>query len=194
MGVQAAQVSTLADAVRLVQRLFSEAGDGTPIFVGAQHLDNLGPGFAPRIVFVPDEEGELGPPLKLNAGYVASWTHSAAVTVLGVEPGDDEGRFEPAYLIASRVIEAVKALDPAHLTVGPGRPRDVSALKAGGPGAAVRFTLTYARNIPKTAAIWRAAATLTAVSPPDVDRPEGSTGLEFDVSATAAPTAARDEE
>jgi len=46
VGVQAAQVSTLADAVRLVQRLFSEAGDGTPIFVGAQHLDNLGPGFA----------------------------------------------------------------------------------------------------------------------------------------------------
>lgn len=191
MGLQTPNVSTLADVFRLVSKLFSLAGDGTPLFFGSKHLDNLGPGAAPRIVFVPDEEGTLAGPLKINAGYVASWTHGCTVHVLGAEPGDDEGRFEPAYALAARVVTAIKALDPAHLVVAPGRPKDVSALKVGAPGSAISFTFTYATNIAQDAAILAAAKQLTAVSPPDADRPQGDTGNTFTLTTTATPTAAR---
>lgn len=191
MGLGVPPVSTLADVFRLVSRLFSIAGDGTPLFFGKKHLDNLGPGSAPRIVFVPDEEGTLGGPLKLNAGYVASWTHGCTVHVLGVEPGDEEGRFEPAYALAARVVTAIKALDPAHLVVAPGRPKDVSPLKVGAPGSAIAFTFTFATNIAQDAAILAASKQLTPISPPDPDRPEGDTGLSFTLSTTVTPPAAR---
>ena len=191
MGLQTPNVSTLADVFRLVSKLFSLAGDGTPLFFGLKFLDNLGPGSAPRIVFVPDEEGSLAGPLKISAGYVASWTHGCTVHVLGVEPGDDEGRFEPAYALAARVVTAIKALDPAHLVVAPGRPKDVSPLKVGAPGSAISFSFSYQTNIAQDAAILAAAKQLTAISPPDPDRPQGDTGNTFTLDTTATPTAAR---
>lgn len=191
MGLQTPNVSTLADVFRLVSKLFSLAGDGTPLFFGSKHLDNLGPGAAPRIVFVPDEEGSLAGPLKLNAGYVASWTHGCTVHVLGADPGDEEGRLEPAYALAARVVTAIKALDPAHLKVAPGRPRDASPLKTGAPGAVISFSFSYETNIAQDAAILAAAKQLTPISPPDPARPQGDTGTTFTLDATVTPTAAR---
>jgi len=149
------------------------------------------PGAAPRVVFLPDENGEYGPPLKLNAGYVASWRHECGVVVLGVDPGDAEGRFEPAYALADRLVTAIKALDPAHLKIGVARPKDASALKSGGPGRAVRLSFAYERNIAQDAAILAAAKQLTAISPPDPARPQGSTGNTFTLDATVTPTAER---
>lgn len=191
MGASAPSVSTLSDVIRRVEALFSLIGDGTPILVGSKHRDNLGPGAPPCIVFVPDEEGEMGPPLKLNAGYIASWSHGCGVFVIGVEPGDDEGRFEPAYEIAARVVAALKACDPGHVEVGVARPKDESPLKAGLPGAVVRLSFVYRRNIPQNKAIERAAKELVAVSPPDPDRPQGSTGNTFTMTTTATPTESR---
>lgn len=191
MGVQNMPVSTLSDVIRRVELLFSKLGDGTPILVGSKHLDNLGPSSAPRIVFVPDESGELGGALKVNSGYIASWSHGCGVVVQGVEPGDDEGRFEPAYMLAGRVVAALKALDPAHVEVGGARPKDESPLRAGSPGAVVRFSFVYRRNIPQDQAVLRAARELIAVSPVDPDRPQGSTGNSFDLALTATPTASR---
>ena len=191
MGLGVPSVSTLADVIRRVQQLFSLAGDGTPILVGSKHLDNLGPGAAPRIVFVPDEEGTLGGPLKVNMGYVASWTHGCAVHVLGVEPGDDEGRFEPAVALASRVVTALKTLDPAHLVLAPGRPKDASALKVGAPGSVIAFSFSYQTNIAQDAAILAAAKQLVPVSPPDPARPEGDNGNGYTLSATVALPASR---
>ncbi len=191
MGSQAPSVSTLSDVFRLIEQVYSLAGDGTPLLVGSEHLDNLGPGSAPRIVFLPDEDGQYDAALKFNAGYVASWKHECGVVVLGVDPGDAEGRFEPAYALADRLVAALKALDPAHLKIGAARPKDASALKAQGPGRAVRFSFVYERNIPVDRPILRAAKQLTAISPPDPARPQGSTGNTFTLDATVTPTAER---
>lgn len=191
MGLQTPKISTLSDVFRLIERVYSLAGDGTPLFVGAEHLDNLGPGAAPRVVFLPDEEGQYGGALKFNGGWIASWTHGCGVVALGADAGDAEGRFEPAYALADRVVATLKALDPAHLKIGAARPKDASALKSGGPGRAVRFSFVYERNIAQDAAILAAAKQITSVSPPDADRPQGDTGNTFTLSTTATPTAAR---
>lgn len=187
MPSQPMPVSTLSDVIRLVQAIFGYLGDGTPIMVGAAYLEEPGPGAPPRVVFVPDSEGKLGPTTKINAGYVASWTHGCRVHVRGVEPGDDPGRFEPVYLLAARVIDVLKACDPAHVIVGPGNPKDASPLAVDAPsGAEVVFTFAYVRNIAADPAVLRAARQITSVSPPDPDRPQGSTGKNFDVGTTAS--------
>lgn len=186
MPSAAAQVSTLADVLRLVQHVFSLMGDGTPLMIAEQYLHEPGPGSAPRVVFVPNKTGKLGPPLKLNAGYIASWTHGCEVYVRGAEPGDDPGRFEPAYALAGRVIDVIKALDPGHIVVAPGNPEDDSPLRVDSPpGADIKFTFTYATNIAQDPAVLRAVRLINSISPPNPDKPGGDTGNSFNVAALA---------
>lgn len=187
MPSQAMPVSTIADVIRLVQHVFSILGDGTPIMVGAQYLRETGPGSAPRVVFVPEETGKFDAALKLNSGYVASWTHVCLVHVRGAEPGDDPGRFEPAHQLAARVVTILKNLDPGHIVLAPGNPRDDSPLPVDGPGADIVFQFSYQTNIAQDPAVLRAIRTaITSVSPPNPDQPQGNSGQSITVSAAGA--------
>lgn len=187
MPSQSMPVSTLSDVIRLVQHVFSILGDGTPIMVGEQYLRETGPGSAPRVVFVPEDRGSFDAALKLNSGYIASWTHVCKVTVRGAEPGDDPGRFEPAYLLAARVTTILKNLDPGHVKLAPGNPRDNSPLNVDGPGADIVFQFAYSTNIAQDPAVLRAIATaMTSVSPPNPDQPGGDSGQTLAVAVTSA--------
>lgn len=186
MPSTAQPVSTMADVLRLVQAVFSFLGDGTPLLIGAAFLDEPGPGSGPRVVFVPDENGAFAPAQKIGAGYVASWAHGCTVYVRGVEPGDDAGRLEPAYVLAARVATVLKALDPAHISATPGGPRDDSPQRVPGPGGAdIVFRFTYVANIAQDPAILRAVRQVVSISPPNPDQPGGDTGNTFVVSAPA---------
>lgn len=186
MPAAAPLVSTLADVLRLVERVFSLLGDGTPILIGKRYLEEPGPGSAPRVVFVPADGGKLGTPTKLNMGYVASWSHGCAVHVRGVEPGDDAGRFEPTYALAGRVIDVLRNLDPGHIEIAASTPRDTSPTSVTSPtGAEIAFTFTYVTNIAHEPAVRRAIAQLTSVSPPTPDQPGGSTGKDYTITTSA---------
>lgn len=178
-------VSTLADVLRLFEAVFSFMGDGTPIMVGKQYLNEPGPGSAPRIVFVPDDRGRFGPALKMNCGYTASWTHGCKVFVRGAEPGDDPGRLEPAYRLAARACDVLKGLDPGHIVLAPGNPREDSPLPVDGPGADIAFEFSYQTNIPTDPAVLRALRQIVSVSPPNPDKPGGDTGNTIVVNASA---------
>lgn len=177
-----ALASTLADVFRLVEVVFGLLKDGTPLMFGAQYRDEPGPGSALRVVFIPDDSGRFGPAQKVSAGYSASWSHGCTVAVRGVEPGDDPRRFEPAYLLAARVADILKQLDPGHVVLAPGNPRDTSPLAVEGPsGAEITFSFTYTTNIPTDPAVTKTIARIQSVSPPDPDRPGGDTGNTFTV-------------
>jgi hypothetical protein len=191
MPSQAAEVSTLADVIRLFQRVYSQLGDGTPIMVGKAFLAEPGPGSPPRIVFVPEDgNGKFGPPLKMGPSYIASRTWTCDVAVRGAE-GDEAGRFEPTWAMAARALTVLKNLDPGHITVYPGKVRDDSPLAVGGAGGAgERFYFTYASNIAQDPAVLAAIkACITSISPPNPDQPGGSNGKEYTVNA--APDAVR---
>ena len=103
-----------------------------------------------------------------------------------VEPGDDAGRLEPAYVLAARVATVLKALDPAHSSATPGGPRDDSPQRVPGPGGAdIVFRFTYVANIAQDPAILRAVRQVVSISPPNPDQPGGDTGNTFVVSAPA---------
>lgn len=178
-------VSTMSDVLRLVQQVFSLMGDGTPIMIGSQYLNETGPGSAPRIVFVPEDRGTFEAVLKMNAGYTASWRHVCKVAVRGAEPGDDPGRFEPAYRLAARVCDVLKGLSPGNIVLAPGGPRDTSPLAVPGPGADIAFAFAFSTNIATDPAVMRALRLIQSVSPPNPDKPGGDTGQTIDVTATA---------
>lgn len=180
-----AQVSTLDDVLQRVQRVFSLMRDGTPIMVGAQYEREPGPGTPPRVVFIPDAQGRLGGVEKVSAGYVAQWLHGCRVRVLGAESGDDSSRAEAAKRLAFRVICVLRALDPGHIELAPGNPRDTSALAVDGPGVDLTFSFTYVAHVPQEQAVLRAVKQLESVSPPDPDRPQGDTGKQIVVSVSA---------
>lgn len=187
MPSQPMPVSTLAVLIRLAERVLRELGDGTAVMVGRQYLVEPGPGSAPRIVFVPEDRGRLDGALKVSAGYLASWSHVCQVSVRGAEPGDDSGRLEPAYQLADRVIQILKGLDPAHVVLAPGGPRDTSPQDVdGAPGVDVTFAFTYTRSVAQDPAVLKAIRKIQSVSPPDPDRPLGDTGQTFTVGAAAA--------
>lgn len=180
-----AQVSTLDDVLQRVRDVFQIMGDGTPIMIGTQYEREPGPGAPPRVVFIPDEQGKLGAVEKVSAGYIAQWLHGCRVRVLAAESGDDGSRAEAAKRLAFRVIAVLKALDPGHIVLAPGNPKDTSALAVDGPGVDITFTFTYVAHIPQEPAVLNAVKQLASVSPPDPDRPQGSTGKQIVVSMSA---------
>jgi len=178
-------VSTLSDVLRRVQLLFSELGDGTPILIGKQHVSEPGPGSPPRIVFVPDERGRLLSAQQLNSGYLAAWSHGCTVHVRGVDGGEEAGRLDAAVALADRVIQCLKALDPAHLAIEGEGPSEDSPLAVDAYGGGIVFSFRFTRHTPSDPAVIRAARALTAISPPDPDRPQGDTGNSFSVTTPA---------
>ncbi len=102
--------------------------------------------------------------------------------VRGAEPGDDTGRFEPAYVLAARVAAVIKNLDPVHLKLLPGNPRDGSPLAVDGPGAEIVFDFTFETNVAQDPAILSAIKrAITSVSPPNPDQPGGDNGKTYEI-------------
>lgn len=177
-------VSTIGDLFRLVGAAFNALGDGTPLLIGRKYLAEFGAGSAPRVLFVPEEQGRLGRPTRLNAGELASYTHGCQVYVRGAESGDDAGRFDAVYALADRVINALKWCDPAHVVLEPGNPRDASPLPDDAYGADVVFSFVFIRPIAIEREIHRLP--VEALSPMDPDRPRGDSGKTFVLSAPAS--------
>lgn len=141
--------STLADVIGQVRDAFQDMGDATPIMIGKQYLEQ-GVGSAPRVVFVPEPRGRIGPPQEL--GNAASVTHSCDVAVRGQESGDDLERFKQAYAIGDRVIDLIKTAATGRIEwgdFGDGSPTDADAY-----GAEVAFSFTYTRDVPHDAERW----------------------------------------
>lgn len=187
MPSSAVQVSNLADAIQRFQRVFSRLADGTAIQIGAQYLHEPGPGHAPKIVLVPDETpGGLGGPEVIGRGFALRWEHSCSVHVRAAESGDDADRLAGAYALAERAMVVFKNLDPGHIVLAPGGPRDNSPLRVpSGAGAGITFRVTYVRHVPQDPAVLRALRDFTPVSPSNPDQPAGDNGKEYVLSATA---------
>lgn len=179
MAVLQVPVSRLSDLLRLVADELGNAGDGTTYLVGKKYLAEFGAGSPPRVLFVPEVRGKLGPATKLNAGYVASMTHACTVYVRGAEDGTDMGQFDAACGLGDRVMNALKMADPGHVTLAPGNPRDESPLPDNAYGADVAFEFTYQRPVARDVAVLRPG--LTSISPPDPDRPQGGNGKTYTV-------------
>lgn len=177
--------SRLSDVLREVQAIFSVIGDATPIMVGRQYVAGRGIGSAPRVVFVPHAKGSWGPVNEINSGHVAGIKSGCNVYVRGVESGDDLGRMDAAEDLAARVLSALRAAAPGRIEGGDFE--DDSPTDADAYGADIALTFSYARGVPVDTAI-RAAARQRAispgVSPPDPDRPNGSTSKNLSQSVT----------
>lgn len=164
-------VSWLSELLRLVESAFGQVGDATPIMVGKQYLAQ-GFGSGPRVLFVPDPDGKVVTPPQLSNDYVAGIRHSCEVYVRAPETGTDEERFNAAYALADRVVNALKWAGAARVTFD-GQPfRDGSPSDGDAFGAELVFGFSYTRGVPKDDSIWRAAKVNT-VSPLDPDRPDG---------------------
>lgn len=189
MGVQKQPISTLDDLIRVVMAVFSAAKDGTPIMVGEAYKSDFGAGSPPRVLFVPEKRpGMLGGAPKVNANYLAGWSHGCTVYVRGAESGEDVGRLDAAYELADRVINAVKGASPGRVVLAPGNPDDDSPLPQDAYGADLTFSFSFVRGVAVDPEITRALRTLGSVSPPDPDRPQGDTGNTFIVETAASVT------
>lgn len=183
MPTQAPPVSTLADVLRQVAAALNGAGDGVTVMIGKKFLEEFGAGAPPRVLFVEEPRaGKMGPPRKLNCGYIASYTHVCAAYVRAAETGDEFSRLENAHTLQNRICAALKKADPANVIFAPGNPRDDSPLSVEAYGADIAFDFSYRRDIPQDYEILKAP--VTAISPPNPDQPGGDTGYEFATDPT----------
>lgn len=180
-------VSTLDDLLELVRRIFAEIGDGTPVMIGKEHLEDVGA--APRVVFVPLVPGSgIGAPRQVAARLVASRIAKCTCHIRGAESGHEDTRRQATYRLSDRVVNALRAAAPGSLVLAPADSRDASPTGYEGYGFGEAFTFTFTGDIAEDEEI-RAAleAVLMAQSPVDPDRPEGDTGGTFTVTTPADP-------
>lgn len=177
--------STLSELLTLARVVMSAVGDATPVNIGAQYRDR-GIGGAPVIVFVPEKRGSWGPPLKLNAGLIASVTHGCEVYVRAVESGDDATRFAAAEALAGRVIGILRSLAPARIEGGDWSDDSPTGVDAHGADLALtfRYTRCVAEDVTLTAAV---KAAIAPRSPADPDRPNGDTGTTIKTTFATEP-------
>lgn len=180
LAAQNAAPSTLADVIGQVIDAFAEIGDATPIMVG-KHYVSSGLGQAPRIVFVPELRGTIGPPTEL--GYACSITHSCDVYVRGEETGDDVQRFRSAYALGDLVIDCIKV---AGGNFEGEQYRDNSPTDVDVFGAELAISFKFTRNVEHSAARWSLPAATADVSTKRVGVPPGVPGQidSFDVTTT----------
>lgn len=166
--------SPLSDIIRCVVSIFQLVADPTPIQVGKQYLRDFGVGSAPRVLFVPDSKGKDGqaPAGSGGVGYIGWVAHGCQVYVRGAESGDDIGRFDAAYALADRVVNAVERAGRSRLDwVGY---KDFSPTAVDAYGADLAFSFVYTRGIQCDEQIWALRANPIAKSPPDIGRPPGA--------------------
>lgn len=188
MAQQQQPTSPLGELLRLFSRILSEDGDATPIQVGKHYLSEFGAGSAPRILFVPSPDGELGPVPRLNSRYVAGFTDICRVYVRAAESGEDIGRLDNVDAMVDRVVNVLKALGAAIIEVGRGRPKDDSPLQVDAYGADKVFEFSYSRGIAEQPAIWRTARrVIQPTAPTDPDRPLGDNGNVYGTRLSVVP-------
>lgn len=153
--------STLADVLAQVRDAFSAVADPTPIMIGKQYVTEFGVGSAPRVLFLPETEGRVGPPSK--TGYVASITHGCQVFVRAEESGDDVARFDGAYRLSKRVLGFLAVAGSGRLEWGSFG--DSSPLDVDGLGAEVSFGFRYRHDVPHDRERWLLAAAATDSTP-----------------------------
>ena len=180
---QGPEVSRLGDLVAAVRARFDAAADATPIMIGSGY-ELRGVGAGPRVVFIPHTAGKLGPPSRVGQMSVATVSAGCDVHVRAPEGGDDAFRFDLAERLADRVVNALRAIGPGRVELG--NYSDNSPAPVDAFGADISLSFTYARQVPRDAAIWTVATTPAA--PPDPMRPNGSTGDTFAIDATTTPT------
>lgn len=169
--------STLADLIGQVKDAFDAMGDSTPIMVGSQFLKELGVGSAPRVVFVPEPKGKIGPPIEM--GNAASVTHSCDVFVRASESGDDIARLVAAYALSDLVIDCIQTGGTGRVEWGDyadDSPTDVDAY-----GADIALSFTYKRDVLHSPALWSLPApgadTSGAIPHPPPGVPASSVGI-----------------
>ncbi len=175
--------STLAGVLRQVRDLFAASGDATPIAIGKQYLSSFGVGSAPRVLFVPEPRGAVGPAIEI--GNAASMTHSCTAYVRGAESGDDFGRFDAAYALCDKTISSIRRVAAGHLEFGDmndGSPTDANAY-----GADVVFAFTYQRDVRHDEAIMSVPSAALDTTPPRPIIPPGIAADGFEIIPTVSP-------
>lgn len=182
-SVHAAPPSTLAVVLGQVVDAFQAIGDATPIMIGKKYLDDFGVGSAPRVVFVPEVRGKIGPPIEM--GNPCSIAHSCNVLVRGAEDGSDLGRFDAAYALGDLVIDLIATAATGRLEWGDfvdDSPTPVDAY-----GADLALSFTYTRDVRHNARRWALPAAAADTSPAQPLVPPGIVAELATGTATTAP-------
>jgi len=181
LAVQNAVGSTLAAVIGQVIDAFADMGDATPIMVGKLYLERVGS--APRIVFVPEPAGKVGPPREL--GYSASIAHGCDVYIRGAESGDDLHRFDEAYRLERIVIDCVNTAATGSIEWG--ARSDNSPTDADAFGAEVKLSFTFTTDVPHDERRWALPAASADASLRRVGVPPGVPGTVDSVDVTTVP-------
>lgn len=180
IATQNAAPSNLAAVIGQVGDALGALADATPCMIGKHYLEHFGAGSPPRVLFVPETRGKVGPPTEL--GFTASITHACDVFVRGPESGDDLGRFDAAYALGDLVIDLIQTAGTGRIEwtdYADGSPTNVDAF-----GADLAFSFTYTRNVRHDARRWAlpAATADTSTKVPNVPPGVPSSGATIDVT------------
>lgn len=174
--------STLEDVIGQCRDAFRAEGNPIDFLIGEGHLEGFGVGKPPRVIFIPDKKGKLGPPIEM--GGAASMFHGCDVAVRAAESGDDLSRLGAVQRLADLVIAHVSVATTGRVTwedIG-----EDSPLKTDAYGADMAFRFTYRRDIRHEAKRWALAAAVVDTSPPfSPTAPHAAHGTEpttFDVA------------
>jgi hypothetical protein len=134
-------------------------------------------GVPPRIFALVNQDGKLSGPNKLGAGFIAGITERCTFLIWGAETVADGDRYRAAKAVMVRLINAILASAPARAfgmrITRSDTPKIVTY------GEEYQLSIDYFWSVPRDAAIWNVP--ITAVAPPDPDRPHGDTGYTFEV-------------
>jgi hypothetical protein len=187
-------VSTLADVLGQVVDAFEAMADPTPILVGEMYLE-AGVGADPRVVFVPETQGKVGPAIEM--GSPASIQHGCQVYVsaqasYGEGREGDIQRYRDAYALGDKVIGCIAVAAAGRIEWT--NYNDSSPLNTDDYGAELTFGFTYKRAVAPTPARWSLAAAdadTTAVTPRP---PPGQAGMVKALNVTTVPDEPEDED
>lgn len=182
VATQNAAPSTLDAVLAQVRDAFSAMADATTIMVGKQYLEQT-IGAPPRVLFVPEQKGQLGPPLEL--GDAASIVHSCDVYIRAADTDDDLDRFAAAYALMKRVMGCLAVAATGRIVWGSFD--DESPTDAPAYGCDLAFSFTYTSAVRHDELRWRLdpatadSATWASAIPP------GQPGTVDTVTAVAVP-------
>lgn len=181
---RAAAPSTLADLIAQVVEAFDAMGDATPIMVGKQYLEQFGTGSAPRVVFLPETNGRMGPPIE--QGDAASCTHGCQVFVQAAESGDDLERFKNAYELQNEIVGCLAVAASGRIEWGDHG--DASPVDVDTYGAMITFGFKYHRAIRHSARRWALSAADADTSAKQPLLPPGEAGTLNSIDIEVTPT------
>jgi len=182
--------STLSDVLRYVKALYVQAGlvrtlpsdpsTGIEFLVSERYIEQEGS--PPRLLFVIDSAGKLGPVYELTGRSVGTWTHGCRVYAWGAESADDIARNDAAMALMMQAQAALQIAGVERATFGDVVREDDTNIVTFGEEYNFRFEYTW--SVPRDAALEAAALALGAVSksPTDPDRPLGHTPQNFSIN------------